>query len=92
MTLFRLIEFEPDRHITLVSRTWMFGEVAVTYAVRGRPGDNSRLVVKLAMRATGWPSRLLKPVLPAGDLVMMRKQLLTLKQLAEGTRADPGDR
>ncbi|MGH9096993.1 MAG: hypothetical protein ACRDWB_06185, partial [Acidimicrobiales bacterium] len=46
--------------------------------------DTSRLVVKLAV---AWPPGLhgavMRAVLPPGDLVMMRKQLLNLKALAE---------
>ena len=55
-----------------------------TYLVASGGGGHSRLIVKLAVTAPagfrGWIARRL---LPAGDLVMMRKQLLTLKRLAE---------
>ena len=56
--------------------------MAVTYLVVPRPPDRSRLVVKLcwhypAMPGLGW-------LLAWSDLVMMRKQLLNLKALAEG--------
>lgn len=85
MTIFRLAAFEPGRSITVESDTAAFGHVAVTYAVTARENAGSRLVVKLAFRApTGLYGRLLRRVLPAGDLVMMRKQLLNLKALAEG--------
>ena len=85
MTIFQLVAFEPDRHLTLVMRRgrWLFGDLAITYAVVPE-GDASRLVAKLAVRypggALGW---LMRRLLPLGDLVMMRKQLLTLKALAE---------
>jgi hypothetical protein len=83
MTIFRLASFEPDRQITLVSRTRLFGTVAVSYLVLG-DGDRSRLVVKLRVRRPGGiAGRLLFPLLPPGDLVMMRKQLRTLARLAE---------
>jgi hypothetical protein len=79
MRIFRLVAFEYDRHITIVMDTpqanRLFGEIAVTYAVR--PG---RLVVKLRVRHSRGVMRWL---LPWGDLIMMRKQLLTLKALAE---------
>ena len=86
MRIFRLAAFEPGRHLTLVlydavSRRF-FGEIAVTYRVAPAAGG-SRLVVKLCIRRPGGTSRLLSPLLHAGDLVMMRKQLLTLKALAE---------
>jgi hypothetical protein len=96
MTIFGLVEFESDRHITLAVREraqWAFGSAAVTYAVSsrgpasaaaaGRAGAGaragataSRLLVRIASRSE---SR----VLPWLDLVMMRRQLLNLKRLAE---------
>jgi hypothetical protein len=83
MAIFRLVDFEEGRSITIDSTTPAFGRVAVTYRVRP-DRDGSRLVVKLVCRA---PRGLLglvgRVVLPAGDLVMMRRQLLTLKELAE---------
>jgi hypothetical protein len=58
--------------------------VVVTYRVTPVGDSGSRLVVKLAFRAPRSPvGAMLRPLLPAGDLVMMRKQLLTLKRLAE---------
>lgn len=81
MTIFELVSFERNRHITLVmhrrrSRK-IFGDIAVTYMVR--PG---RLVVKLVGRCG---PRWKREALAWGDLIMMRKQLLTLKKLAEQT-------
>ena len=93
LTIFRLVSFEPGRSITLESRTRQFGRMAVTYVVRPRDDDRSRLVAKLVhvggRGPYGW---LLRRVLPAADLVMMRKQFLTLKALAERDAARPGDR
>lgn len=81
MRIFTLVELEPDRHLTMViTQTKLFGEVAVTYAVKPRPGG-SRIVVKLQFRLAK-PARW-RWFLFAGDLVMMRKQLLNLKHLAE---------
>jgi hypothetical protein len=81
MTIFRLLEFERDRQLTvLIDRTRAFGDVVVTYAVRPSVAG-SRIVVKLNVRL-GRRS-LMRWILPAGDWVMMRKQLLHLKQLAE---------
>jgi hypothetical protein len=68
MSIFSLDSFAPDDHLTLSAPG-----VAVTYAVRAR-ADRSRLVARVVFNAPG--GRL-------GDLVMMRKQLLTLKELAE---------
>lgn len=92
MRIFRLAGFERGRHLTLVlhdavSRRF-FGELAVTYRVAPAAGG-SRLVVKLRIRRPEGAFRLLSPLLPAGDLVMMRKQLLTLKALAERGASSP---
>lgn len=86
MALFELVEFEPDRHLTIVLRRGraVFGDVAVTYLVTERPGGGSRLVVKVLVRYP-WLRAVAERLFPLGDLVMMRKQLLTLKELAEGT-------
>jgi hypothetical protein len=94
-TIFRLVEFAPDEHLTIHHRGPIFGEVSCTYRVVPRDTDHSRLVVKLLV---SYPKRsalvelLLHRTLPAGDLVMMRRQLLNLKRLAEATaRADSAD-
>jgi hypothetical protein len=85
--IFDLVEFERDRHLTLVMRDGrgLFGDVAVTYMVVPQPDGSSRLVAKLLVRYPpglyGW---LASVWLPWGDLVMMRKQLSNLKTLAEG--------
>ena len=87
MTIFDLVEFEPGRHLTLRLRRagGLFGDVAGTYLVAPRGSDRSRLVVKLLWRYPGGPMlrAIARALLPWGDLVMMRKQLLTLKTLAE---------
>jgi hypothetical protein len=88
MTIFELVEFEPGRHLTLVLRQpralAIFGEIAGSYAIFPRTERSCRLVVKLLVR---FPRRGLwswmRWILPWGDLLMMRKQLLTLKRLAE---------
>jgi hypothetical protein len=84
MTIFRLVSFEPRRSITIDANTRLFGYVAATYRVVAADDDRSRLVAKLAVAPRrGCAARVMDCVLPAGDLVMMRKQLLTLKRLAE---------
>ena len=85
MRIFRLVSFENGRSITLDSTTALFGRVATTYVVTSNDKDRSRLVVKLEFTAARGRlgSLIRRHVLPAGDLVMMRKQLLTLKKLAE---------
>jgi hypothetical protein len=73
MTLFAVQSFVDGEQITLQSKG-----VAVTYAVRPE-GTGSRLHARVLF---GGPT-LLAHALALGDLVMMRKQLLTLKALAE---------
>ena len=92
MGVFRLVDFARDDHLTMVTRLapvpGVSGAIAVTYAVRRGLAARARIVVKLVMRyprgPVGW---LMRALLPAGDLVMMRKQLLTLKALAEAHAA-----
>lgn len=79
MSIFELVEFERDRHLTMVlSRERskrIFGDIALSYVVL--PG---RVLVKLRIRQ---PNRLRAHALAWGDLLMMRKQLNTLKMLME---------
>jgi hypothetical protein len=85
MSIFRLAAFEQDRSITIVSDGPLFGRVACTYLAIAQPDGGSRLVAKLKISyRRGWRTDLpLRVLLPAGDLVMMRRQLLNLKALAE---------
>ncbi|WP_405163521.1 hypothetical protein OG203_45955 [Nocardia sp. NBC_01499] len=80
MGQFDLVSFALNQHITLVT-----GKIAVTYAVRPE-GAGTRLVARVRMGGPWIVGRLLA----VGDVVMMRKQLLTLKELAEAeNRAEP---
>jgi hypothetical protein len=83
MTVFRLAAFEQGRSLTLISRGRVFGAVVCTYEVSPLGPHASRLLVKLLVCNTGPGRRLMQLILPAGDLVMMRRQLLNLKGLAE---------
>ena len=74
MTLFTLHSFVDCTHITLRTQ-----RVAVTYAVQPQ-GAGTRLHVRVLFDGP----RLMGRLAAFGDLVMMRKQLLTLKSLAEG--------
>lgn len=85
--VFDLVEFEPDRHLTGVTfpaARRAFGPIAGTYLVTPTGARASRLLVKLCIGVAGPLSRMRATLLAWGDLVMMRKQLLTIKQLAEG--------
>jgi hypothetical protein len=93
MTIFRLVSFEPDRHLTIEcdgrGQTFL-GDVASTYAV-ARAGGGSRLVLKLVAIPPrgGLLGLAYRSVMPWFDLLMMRKQFLTLKRLAEESSAAP---
>jgi hypothetical protein len=96
MSIFRLVAFEMDRHLTLllVRARRLFGDVAISYVVVPVGADQCRLVVKLLVNHPG-PAAL-RPLVrwggPFGDLVMMRRQLLNLKALAESDAAAPVSR
>jgi hypothetical protein len=88
MSIFQLAAFEVDRHLTIVMASpraiTTFGEVAGSYVILPLTTRQCRLVVKLLVcYPTKHPWSLMRWWLPWGDLVMMHKQLLTLKQLAE---------
>lgn len=88
MEIFRLEAFEPGRSITLYSNGWLFGEVGITYLVVPREDDRSRIVAKIQNRYRRTPLGFaMRLVLPPGDLVMMRRQLLNFAELAERTAA-----
>jgi hypothetical protein len=74
MTLFRLVSFTESEHLTLASGR----RTLVTYAVAPEPGG-TRLAVRVDFAL---PRPLAAPIL-LGDLAMMRRQLRTLKALAE---------
>jgi len=84
--IFELASFAVDEHLTLVVRGHRtFGDVAITYAVFPDGPGRSRLVAKVLTNPLGGVvGAVLRRVLPVGDLVMMRRQLLNLKRLAEG--------
>jgi len=73
MSMFELRSFVDNRHITLRS-----AGVAVTYAV-----SPQRCGTRLHVRVLFDGPQLLGSLLAVGDVVMMRKQLLTLRSLAE---------
>ena len=87
LSIFRLVDFERDHHITLVldRLRWAFGDVALSYVVVPEAADRCRLVVKLLVNHPGprWMRPLVRHVGPVGDLVMMRRQLLNFQRLAE---------
>lgn len=92
ISIFRLASFDYDDHLTLELRGHRaFGDLAMTYAVTPDGPAGTRLVVELlVVSPPGMLGQLLRRVLPLGDLIMMRRQLLNVKALAEaGDRAGP---
>jgi len=89
MTIFELIAFERNRHLTLRlrpnligARVW--GDGLVSYLIVPQARGTCRLLVKLAVRQSpGLLPRLMRSFLGWGDLIMMRRQLLNFKSLAE---------
>jgi hypothetical protein len=82
MVFFRVAGFERDRSLTVHAPKSRFGNVAVSYVVTRIDADRSRLTAKVIVRYPG-VTRVMRHVPPVGDLVMMRKQLRTLKECAE---------
>jgi hypothetical protein len=84
--VFRIVDFEPGVHLSVVALPAgrrLFGGLAMTYLVSPVDPENSRLLVRLCCAADGPVEQLRRFLLTYGDLVMMRKQLRTLKKLAE---------
>ncbi len=86
--VFRISGFAADDHITgriTPGFARMYGDLAVTYRVRSRGAGRSRVVVKLTAGADTAAARLRRRLLSLGDMIMMRRQLLNLRDLAEST-------
>ena len=91
MGIFEIVDFEPNRYLTiriqkgsLAAR--IYGQVAVTYMILPKSDERSRLLVKILIRYPKVLGLLTRWLLPWGDLIMMRKQLLNFKKLAEATQ------
>ena len=87
LTVFHLAELRPGEGFTLVpgpGARRAFGDFAITYDAVDRGPSRSRLLASLAVEAHTPVQRLRRRALAWGDLVMMRKQLRTLKACAEG--------
>jgi hypothetical protein len=87
MRIFDLATFEPGRHLTLRLREpGLLPPLAVSYVVVASPAQGCRLLVKLVLRLRpGIRDRLLAILAPWLDWIMMRRQLLNLKELSEST-------
>lgn len=89
MGIFALVAFANDDHLTIrvkprTSAHRLFGDVAGTYRVVLEARGACRLLAKLVVRyPPGLRGFAMGVLLPWGDLIMMRRQLLNLKGLAE---------
>jgi hypothetical protein len=86
MIIYELAGFEPDKQITVRSKLFKgaFGNQSVTYQVSPLANGGTRLLVKRRLKPPRGPhGPLIKLNLPVIDLIMTRKQLKTLKKLAE---------
>lgn len=86
MRIFELVDFEPGRSVTIESNQPRSVRSVVSYMADPRGDDRSRLLAKYSVgyRST-WLAAPMRLILPPGDLLMMRRQLFNLKQLAEAT-------
>jgi len=85
MSIFELVEFETNRHLTLrpVGSRW-FPPLVVSYCIEPTDGAGCRLLVKLAVQlGPSLRDRAIRALGPWLDGFMMRRQLLNLKELAE---------
>ncbi len=81
--VYTITSVDPPHQWTGLAQGWM----AATYAVEPDPHDPAacRLVCRMVAAAPAPLTRLRAHALAWGDVVMLRKQLLTLKSLAEST-------
>jgi len=88
MGIFKLVEFEQNRHFTIVlddkQAISIFGDIAGSYVLVPMTPNTCRLILKGHIRYPRNPFwSWIRWVMPWGDLLMMRKQFLRLKHLAE---------
>ncbi len=84
MSAFELVDFARDQHLTGRVSSRRFGDITVTYLIVPSADRSCRLLVKLLVAyPRGLLGGMLRLMLPWGDLIMMRRQLLNFKRLAE---------
>ena len=97
VAIFDVLEVVEGEELTLATRgdaaERVFGPVTLTYAVRPGRSRGSRLVAVVRQgHGHGRLERARSLSLAWGDLLMMRKQLFTLRDLAEQGPVDAGPR
>ena len=88
MTITEIAEFERDRHLTLRLRKpgIYYPPLAVSYLIIPADENRCRLVVKCSLQFRPGPRDLVSRTIgPCLTSIMMRRQLLNLKNLSEHT-------
>ncbi|MCX6006973.1 MAG: hypothetical protein NTZ34_06890 [Chloroflexi bacterium] len=88
MEFFEITSVENKRHLTIrikkgSKESKVYGDVAVSYVVLPENKEQCRIIVKCLIHYPKVIGLLLRLVLPWGDLIMMRRQLLSIKRVAE---------
>ncbi|MCP4669406.1 MAG: hypothetical protein GY849_23990 [Deltaproteobacteria bacterium] len=89
MTMFELVDFVQKEHLTIRTKmnrpgSGIFGDVAVSYVLVSQRNGGCRLLVKVLVQYPGGLlGRVMRLLLPWGDLIMMRRQLLNFKKFSE---------
>ena len=90
MFIFKLVDFERNKHLTIHLNkiaVKLFGDTVISYRIFSESQGKCRLLVKMLVRyPKGFLGMLLSRILPLGDLIMMRRQLLNFKKLSEQTQ------
>jgi hypothetical protein len=81
----RIVEFEENKYITcaIPEISFILCPMAITYTVRSTVSNSSRIIVKIDIGNRTIIEKIRGNILAVGDLIMMRKQLQTIKELAE---------
>ena len=93
MTIFRIHDFLTNHYVTIVlwpPRNFFSSDLRITYRCAQLGEKETRLMIRVQIRYPKHSFRgVVRWLLPWGDLLMMRKQLVTLKRLAERKSHEP---
>ncbi|MEC3957790.1 hypothetical protein VMT65_32480 [Nocardia sp. CDC153] len=91
MTLFTLVSFVYDEHVTIRVSHWiarlLLGDLAISYVIRPIGSDGTRLLVKLTLPRARRLGYVRQYFLGWLDLFMMRRQMVNMRDLSEAHRA-----
>jgi len=89
MTIFNVIDFKQNKYLTIrnnkkILGNQIAGDVIITYIIHPKNQAICRLLVKIIiLYPKGVMGILNRIILPFGDLIMMRRQLMNFKRLSE---------